>query len=209
MTTKTTDSQTLYEVLGVVSNATPAQIKRAYQRLATLHHPDRATGNADRFKAITAAYHVLSDPAKRAEYDATGDASNTTADPLMGLAKSRLSAMLLTVLDVDTDVNIRQTLETMIDAGSAKVGHTMQQMQARKRKLTRKLALIKRLDGDKGLLHEIVESTLAGIEHDIEMQKRVLLVADKMHQILNDYEYNHADNAGGGFGFYKVLLDNV
>ena len=61
-----------YQVLGVSSEADPKTIKNAYRKLAYQYHPDRNTDNpeaADRMKAVNEAYAVLSDPAKRREYD--------------------------------------------------------------------------------------------------------------------------------------------
>jgi molecular chaperone DnaJ len=68
-----------YEVLGVSKNASAADIKKAYRRLAMKHHPDRNTGDdagkaEEQFKEIKAAYEVLSDEQKRAAYDQFGHA---------------------------------------------------------------------------------------------------------------------------------------
>jgi curved DNA-binding protein len=66
-----------YEVLGVPRTAKPDEIKSAYRKLARKHHPDlqaaadRAEAS-ERFKEINEAYEVLSDPDKRAKYDALG-----------------------------------------------------------------------------------------------------------------------------------------
>jgi len=64
-----------YAILGVPRNATPEQIKEAYRRLAKEYHPDKnpSPESEERFKLINEAYQVLSDPAKRAEYDALYD----------------------------------------------------------------------------------------------------------------------------------------
>src|ERR687895_2772047 len=61
-----------YNVLGVPKNATAAEIKKAYRKLAQEFHPDRNAGNKaaeDRFKEISAAYDVVGDEEKRAQYD--------------------------------------------------------------------------------------------------------------------------------------------
>ncbi len=66
-----------YQVLGVDRNATDAEIKKAYRRLAHLYHPDKHKGDREaeeRFKEINEAYEVLKDPEKRAGYDRFGQA---------------------------------------------------------------------------------------------------------------------------------------
>jgi len=61
-----------YSVLGVGRDATPEQIKQAFRTLAHKYHPDKAGGDAARFKEINEAYQILSDPEKRARYDRYG-----------------------------------------------------------------------------------------------------------------------------------------
>jgi molecular chaperone DnaJ len=65
-----------YQTLGVFRDATADDIKRAYRKLAMEYHPDRnASGDAEtKFKELSEAYQVLSDPDKRAHYDRFGTA---------------------------------------------------------------------------------------------------------------------------------------
>ncbi len=66
-----------YEILGVNRNASEAEIKKAYRRLAVKYHPDKNPGDKhaeERFKEISEAYAVLSDAQKRANYDQFGHA---------------------------------------------------------------------------------------------------------------------------------------
>jgi DnaJ homolog subfamily A member 2 len=65
------DSTKLYETLEVEKTATAKEIKKAYFRLSKLHHPDKG-GDEHKFKEISAAYEILSDPAKRQQYDKYG-----------------------------------------------------------------------------------------------------------------------------------------
>ncbi len=58
-----------YSILGVPESATAKDITKAYRRLAKKYHPDANPGSEEKFKEISAAYDVLGDAAKRAEYD--------------------------------------------------------------------------------------------------------------------------------------------
>lgn len=68
-----------YETLGLAKGASKDEIKRAYRKLAHEHHPDKGSGEAEKFKEINQAYEILSDENKRAQYDKFGSASGGQA----------------------------------------------------------------------------------------------------------------------------------
>jgi curved DNA-binding protein len=69
--------QDYYQILGVAKNASDAEIKKAYRKLAMKYHPDHSKGDSqseEMFKKISEAYAVLSDKEKRQQYDTFGSA---------------------------------------------------------------------------------------------------------------------------------------
>ncbi len=66
-----------YEILGLSKTAGSAEVKKAYRQLALKYHPDKNSGNKayeEKFKEISEAYAVLSDPVKKKQYDTYGSA---------------------------------------------------------------------------------------------------------------------------------------
>ena len=71
-----------YSVLGIGRDADDAELKKAYRKLARMYHPDRNPGDKaaeERFKEVSEAYTILSDPDKRAQYDRFGTVSGPGA----------------------------------------------------------------------------------------------------------------------------------
>jgi len=71
------DKKDYYDILGIQKNASDAEIKKAFRRLAMKYHPDRTQGDKElesKFKEVQEAYEILSDPQKRAAYDQFGHA---------------------------------------------------------------------------------------------------------------------------------------
>ncbi len=75
------DNNKFYNLLGVDKNATSTEIKKAYRKLAVIHHPDKG-GDSEKFKEITKAFETLSDESKRKHYDqfGEGDGAGNPAD---------------------------------------------------------------------------------------------------------------------------------
>ncbi|THD19417.1 DnaJ domain containing protein 4 [Fasciola hepatica] len=79
------ENEDLYAILEITKEATPADIKRAYRRLALKYHPDKNPddpGAAEKFKDINRAHAVLSDPNKRKIYDQYGSFGLYVAEQL-------------------------------------------------------------------------------------------------------------------------------
>ena len=74
------DNESFYKILGVKKNASSKDIKKAYHKLAVLHHPDKG-GDQDKFKEITKAFETLSDDNKRRNYDQYGEGNGDQPNP--------------------------------------------------------------------------------------------------------------------------------
>ena len=75
----------LYSILELPKDASDNDIKKQYKKLAMTHHPDRG-GDANKFKEISDAHSILSDPEKRSIYDKHGklDLENMPPDDIFG-----------------------------------------------------------------------------------------------------------------------------
>lgn len=65
-----------YQILGLERGATKEEVKKAFRKLAAKYHPDKATGDEEKYKEVTEAYAVLGDDKRKAEFDAYGHAFN-------------------------------------------------------------------------------------------------------------------------------------
>jgi DnaJ-class molecular chaperone len=63
-----------YQILGVGKDASDADIKKAFRKMAHQYHPDKKNGNEAKFKEVNEAYQVLKDSKKRQQYDSLGHA---------------------------------------------------------------------------------------------------------------------------------------
>lgn len=107
------EAKDFYAILGVEKTASESEIKNAYRKLALKYHPDRNPGDhelAEKFKEISVAYAVLSDPNKRRQYDISGPSSAVVdfegidVDQLGGLG--RVFGALFTKLGVPIPTQI-------------------------------------------------------------------------------------------------------
>lgn len=71
----------LYDILGVAPDVSEGDLKKAYRKLALQFHPDKNPDAGDKFKEITAAYDILSDPKKREMYDQYGEKGLSEGGP--------------------------------------------------------------------------------------------------------------------------------
>ena len=126
--------QDYYDALGVPSSAPEADIRSAFRKLARQFHPDVNPDPAapERFRAVVAAYEVLSDPARRAEYDSrrrrSSGASGSAAAPGPAWGPSARSprsraATMPPVRGLDRHSTLRVPAEPLSAGGAATLQH--------------------------------------------------------------------------------------
>lgn len=77
----------LYDLLGISPNATEQEIKKGYRKAALKYHPDKPTGDTEKFKQISEAFEILSDKNKREIYDQFGLEAARSGGPRFGGAE--------------------------------------------------------------------------------------------------------------------------
>lgn len=98
-----------YATLGVAPDASVDDIKRAYRRAARHAHPDRG-GNHERMQALNEAKDVLTDPARRARYDAGEDGQATTEEEG---ARELIRKLFAEAVDIDKDDPVEGVREAL------------------------------------------------------------------------------------------------
>jgi curved DNA-binding protein CbpA len=144
-----------YEVLGVTKNARDPEIRSAYRKLSAKLHPDKETGDRDKFEEVKLAHDVLTDPYRRKRYDTTGrtDISAVTPERVQFLVNETMRNVIEAVRpDGSSDdpiwENIRDKILLSITASRAHLKNDRFKMQ---RKLERCQRLIERFKAKLGV----------------------------------------------------------
>lgn len=129
---------TLYEVLGVAKDASALDIKKAHRAKVARLHPDKPDGDEAAFKAVQAAYDVLSDPEKRAHYDRTGETSVEDREAKANRDACKFAAELMELAienldDVDTTDVVASCLKQVAAKQDEIAGLMAEHEAARKR----------------------------------------------------------------------------
>lgn len=175
----------LYQILGVDSDATPDQIRRAYKILAQRNHPDRDGGDNEVFMRVKAAYDVLSDPERRAKYDATGD----TAEVLPVEVKA-VEMLAQGFLGVAASVGWREhqyaaVLTQWVQEQRQGVDRDLDQ---KKKHLMRLVGLkLPNFSGDNDVLQGVVNQQVAHTNRQIAELEGRLAVCNRALELMEDY----------------------
>lgn len=173
----------LYAVLGVPRDATPEQIKAAYRRCSSAAHPDKEGGSVERMQAVNQANDVLSDPERRARYDATGEdgGENNLETMAIDLLQSTFNA----ALDKDAEPIAHATAH--IVTVMAKVQMNKDNTEVELKKMLKRQRKTKRRSEGRNLVEELIEQRIAGAKRSIALYDEGLRSAALASAMLAEY----------------------
>lgn len=188
------DTMNHYETLGVTSDASPEDIKRAFRKKSSKHHPDKPGGNAEAMAAVNAAYECLSDPTRRLGYDQTG------RDPAKGpslddVAEHALQSLIRQMLDDARPGNLVHMLNTHITRRIASIKQDMQLNERKVVRLSKQLDRVVRKNSRMSLFNRVVQEQIDRANSEMDQARQQLEVSQRALEILLEHEDTKPDDA--------------
>ena len=173
-----------YETLGVTPDATADDVKRAYRTSSSKAHPDKGGSNEDMAK-VNRAYEVLSDPARRANYDAgTGEAGDSLEDQ----SRAMLADLIDAVLD-GHETDMIAACHRRLDDAKVEAGAMRRRAESALKKMaTRRKSVTKKGDSP-NLVHAIIDKKIEQAEANIAKSGAVMALLDSVRELLKEYEH--------------------
>lgn len=194
-----------YSTLGVEKDADGKQIKAAYRRLSSIHHPDKPDGDAAKFQEIKLAYDVLSDKDRRERYDKLGrlDVSKITPQRVrLFIQESMRHAIEAQRPDGSTDDPLRENIRDKVLLGLAGARIELQRrLNEAKRKLKRaetlKANFVANTDYDP--VGEALTEEVNRLKDEVDSQQDALELSEEVERVLKTYKYKIDPRAEGQF----------
>jgi curved DNA-binding protein CbpA len=174
--------KSLYEELGVSQSATAEEIKTAYRKASKRTHPD-VGGDADGFRRVSLAYEVLSDPARRERYDATGEDGTESGPTARDVIVSVWDQVLETFSPGD---DLLKLLQHGLDGALRTIDGNIRDLSKREKKFAE---MMSRLCDDGGLFRGVIEAKVAGLKQRIEFEQRGRKLVDSAKALVTGVSY--------------------
>lgn len=174
-----------YDELNVSTDATGRDIKKAYKRAASEHHPDKSTGDGGKFHNIKLAYDVLSDPQRRAKFDETGDIDTNVSshDPV----DERLTQLFTSIInDEQFTGDIVNNAKDIVNNALGDLVKAISKSQFKISKLEKRLGRVLVSDGD-NMFEIILSGNIAQLNAQISKMTDEQNVMNGVLERLNLY----------------------
>lgn len=206
MTDQSEEPQSLYDVLGVSSDAQPSTIKSVYRKLSAKYHPDNQdTGDEEMFLKIKAAYDVLSDEDQRKRYDRTGRTDKDRVTPKA--IQMAISEGLRSIIQGYQRGGRRHqwmTWEGISESFLASNRSTRQLIHGNINRLKDELrdlqnfaAKFKLIEGEKDYIGEIFKEQIEDLQKKLDLEEDARLLSVAVEKAFKDYQYEVAPDSEG------------
>jgi len=186
------DKRSLYRELGIETDATPAEVDKAYRQRARRAHPDTG-GSAEAFHSLAHAHAILSDPDRRAAYDATGYEGELVSETIAARAMERIQELVASVLEselpferVDLVAAIRDTLTKQ----KAEIAAAVERLERQARRAEAMAKRFSRRSGD-NMIRGLLERRAGDTRQTAEKTRHEEAVFAKAIDLLADYSFEH------------------
>lgn len=197
-----------YEILGVEPQDDDDTIKRAYRKASSAAHPDREGGSTEKQQQVNEAYAILSDPAKRSEFNATGKVSG---DDIRAQAMEMAVAVFLSKVDNEWFSDpIKESVEHL-KAECVKARDEANTCVRRIKRLGKLESRLKVKQGD-NILGMSLRKAIDNLNRAFDAAEKFQARADAAIEILQNHELqpDHAGTTGFRLGssFFSDSLFN-
>lgn len=186
------EKKSLYSELSVAIDAGAAEIDKAYRRRARQAHPD-AGGNAEAFHRLAHAYEVLSDPERRAAYDAAGYEGEIDAAALAGRAMDHIHELVASVLDSDIpfeSVDLVAAIRDTLVKQRTEIAGAVRRMETQARRAEAMARRFQRTKGD-NFIRATLERRAGEARQNAEKTRYEEVVFARAIVLLADYSFEH------------------
>ncbi len=180
----------LYRLLGIKRGASKEEVRKAYRHKAKVVHPDKG-GSAEAFSALTMAHEVLTDPRRRAKYDATGEIEQAKPDNFDGSAIEVIAQKLGLLIHAEqelTGIDIGALIEQSIRGDIARCqASIVEQTRAIERAAKLRARVRRKADGADNMLARVLDWHERSSKDHIRKNEEAVASMERALEILDGY----------------------
>jgi curved DNA-binding protein CbpA len=184
-----------YEVLGISREATNDEIKTAFRRARSAAHPDREGGSDELMALVNRAHDCLTDPDRRAVYDATGvdqpsgdQVKELTEQLLDKQASDSLRILFAQLIDEVDGWELLDAARRLVADQITGLQRKIGQAKGRVTKLTKKLGRVRVKPGAPNLVEEVMQAAIDDANEQVENDEATLRIVQRCQQLLGNYD---------------------
>ncbi len=188
----------LYKIIGVIKEATAAEIKKAYYKMANIHHPDKG-GDTDKFKEIAIAYSVLSDEEKRKRYDDGEDVENINRpedsfeNKVYGVILNVFMDLVQKSIEHGSSQNLVKAMTDVFTNIDNKLQDKIKSTERSIKKYDKVMGRITKVNGTENIFTQALTQKIANFNKEISTLKEDSKVAVRAKEIIKEYKDNIED----------------